>query len=55
MTASAERILSEFDPLNPQEQMLVRAHVIAATASEQRKAIESLRGSGKGEGLLKNY
>ena len=52
VTAMAERILSEFDSLDPREKLLVRAHVVAVTQSEQRKAIERLRGSGKGEHLL---
>jgi hypothetical protein len=52
MTAMAERILAEFNSLDPQEQRLVRDRMIAATESEQRKALERLRGSGKGEHLL---
>ncbi len=52
MTALAERILLEFDSLNTEEKLLVRAHVVSVTQSEQRKAIERLRGSGKGEQLL---
>ncbi len=52
MTALAERILSEFDSLNFQEKLLVRAHVLAATKEDQRNAIKRLRGSGKGEHLL---
>ena len=52
MTAVAERILSEFDALDPQDKLLVRAHVVAVTQGEQRDAIARLRGSGKGERLL---
>ena len=52
MTAVAERILSEFDSLDSQEKLLVRAHVVAVTHGEQRDAIARLRGSGKGERLM---
>jgi hypothetical protein len=52
MTAMAERILSDFDSLDPREKLLVRAHVVAVTQTEQHKTITRLRGSGKGEHLL---
>ncbi len=52
VTTLAERIISDFRTLDPAEQLIVRAHVVAATQSEQRKTIQRLRGSGKGERLL---
>jgi hypothetical protein len=52
MTAMAERILAEFNSLDPQEQLLVRDRVLSVTQERQREALERLRGSGKGEHLL---
>jgi hypothetical protein len=52
MTTVAERILSDFDSLDDGEKLLVRAHVVAVTQTEQRRTIARLRGSGKGEHLL---
>jgi hypothetical protein len=52
MTPTAERILSDFDALDPQEKLVVRAHVVAVTQGNRRDAIARLRGSAKGERLL---
>ena len=52
MTVAAARILSDFDALDPQEKLVVRAHVVAVTQDDRRNAIIRLRGSAKGERLL---
>jgi hypothetical protein len=52
MTALAERILAEFDSLDPQEQVLVRNRVLSVTQERQRKALERLIGSSHGKNLL---
>jgi hypothetical protein len=52
MTALAERLIKDFATLDPQEQMVVRNHVLSLTQERQLQAIERLRGSAKGEHLL---
>ncbi len=51
-TAAAERILADFDALDTQKKLLVRAHVVAVTQGDRRDAVARLRGSAKGERLL---
>ncbi len=52
MTPTAERILSDFDALDPQEELMVRARVLAAAEPDRRDPIVRLRGSAGGERLL---
>ena len=52
MTRLAERLLSDFETLAPEEQLLVRERVISLTQSIQEKALQNLRGASKGKELL---
>jgi hypothetical protein len=52
MTALAERLLKDFETLDPQEQMVVRNHVLSLTQERQLQAIERFRGSSKGKDLV---
>jgi len=52
MTTAAARLLSDFEKLAPEEQLLVRERVISLTESIQQRAIQSLRGASEGKQLL---
>lgn len=52
MTSVAARLLSDFEKLAPEEQLLVRERVISLTERAQQKAVESLRGASEGKQLL---
>ena len=52
MTASATRLLSEFEKLAPDEQLIVRERVVSLTQNRQREALKRLRGASRGKGLL---
>jgi hypothetical protein len=52
MTAVAARLLSDFENLPPDEQLLVRERVISMTESIQQKALERLRGASSGKELV---
>ncbi len=52
MTAAAAKVLEEFEALDPQDQMVVRDQVLSVTQQRQREALDRLRGSGKGTGLV---
>jgi hypothetical protein len=51
-TAAAERVLKEFEALDPQEQLVVRNHVLSVTQERQLQANERFRGSSKGKDLV---
>jgi hypothetical protein len=52
MTDVAAKLLSDFEKLAPEEQLLVRERVISLTQNIQQKAIEALRGASEGKRLL---
>ncbi len=52
MTSTAAKVLSDFESLAPDEQLLVKDHVISVTESTQRKALDRLCGATAGKGLL---
>jgi hypothetical protein len=52
MTAVVEKLLRDFASLAPEEQLLVREHVIHLTEGIQRSALERLRGASEGKQLL---
>jgi len=46
------RLLSDFEKLAPEEQLLVRERVIHLTEGIQQKALQNLRGASEGKKLL---
>ena len=52
MTAVANKLLDDFKKLAPDEQLIVRERVISLTEARQREALNRLRGSSAGKGLL---
>jgi hypothetical protein len=52
MTAFANKLLDDFNKLTPDEQLIVRERVISLTEIRQREALNRLRGSNAGKGLL---
>ena len=52
MTAVANKLLDDFNKLTPDEQLIVRERVISLTELRQREALNRLRGSSSGKGLL---
>jgi hypothetical protein len=52
MTAVANKVLGDFKKLTPDEQLMVRERVISLTEAGQREAMNRLRGSSAGKGLL---
>jgi hypothetical protein len=52
MTAVANKLLDDFQKLAPDEQLIVRERVILLTEDIQREALNRLRGSSAGKGLL---
>jgi hypothetical protein len=52
MTAVANKLLDDFKKLAPDEQLIVRESVISLTEVRQREALNRLRGSSAGKGLL---
>lgn len=52
MTAIATKLLDDFKKLAPDEQWIVREQVVSLTEARQREALERLRGSSAGKGLL---
>jgi hypothetical protein len=52
MTAVANKLLDDFKKLAPDEQLIVRESVISLTEARQREALNRLRGSSTGKGLL---
>ena len=52
MTAVATKLLDDFKKLAPDEQLIVRESVISLTEVRQREALNRLRGSSAGKGLL---
>ena len=52
MTAVANKVLDDFKKLAPEEQLIVRERVISLTEAGQREALNRLRGSSAGKGLL---
>jgi hypothetical protein len=52
MTAVANKLLDDFKKLAPEEQLIVRESVISLTEIRQREALNRLRGSSAGKGLL---
>jgi hypothetical protein len=52
MTACANKLLEDFKKLAAGEQLLVRERVISLTEVHQREALNRLRGSRTGKGLL---
>ena len=52
MTASATRLLNEFEKLAPDEQLIVRERVVSLTQDRQHEALKRLRGASRGKGLL---
>ncbi len=52
MTTLAERLLSDFKTLAPEEQIWVRERVISLTQSIQEKALQNLLGASKDKQLL---
>ena len=52
MTAVANKLLDDFKKLAPDEQWIVRESVISLTEVRQREALNRLRGSSAGKGLL---
>jgi hypothetical protein len=52
MTAVANKLLDDFKKLAPDEQLMVRESVISLTEIRQREALNRLRGSSAGKGLL---
>jgi hypothetical protein len=54
MTTVVARLLSDFEKLAPEEQLLVRERVISLTESIQQKAIQSLRGQARENSYFPN-
>ncbi len=52
MTAVANKLLDDFKKLAPDEQLIVRESVVSLTEVRQREALNRLRGSSAGKGLL---
>jgi hypothetical protein len=52
MTAVVNKLLDDFKKLAPDEQLIVRERVISLTEVRQREALNRLRGSSAGKGLL---
>ena len=52
MTAGASKLLDDFKKLAPDEQLIIRERVISLTEVRQREALNRLRGSSAGKGLL---
>jgi hypothetical protein len=52
MTAVANKLLADFKKLAPDEQLVVREKVISLTEVHLREALNRLRGSSAGKGLL---
>jgi hypothetical protein len=52
MTAVAAKLLQDFQSLAPEEQLLVREHVVSMPESVQRQALERLRGASEGKKLV---
>jgi hypothetical protein len=52
MTAVATKLLSDFEKLPPEEQLLARERVISMTESLQLQALASLRGASEGKQLV---
>jgi hypothetical protein len=52
MTAVANKVLDDFKKLASDEQLIVRQRVISLTEAPQREALNRLRGSSAGKGLL---
>jgi hypothetical protein len=52
MTAVASKLLEDFKKLAPDEQLIVRERVISLTEVRQQEALNRLRGSSAGKGLL---
>jgi hypothetical protein len=52
MTAVANKLLDDFKKLAPDEQLIVRESVISLTEVRQLEALNRLRGSSAGKGLL---
>jgi hypothetical protein len=52
MTAVVNKLLDDFDKLAPDEQVIVRERVISRTEARQSEALNRLRGSSAGKGLL---
>jgi hypothetical protein len=52
MTAVANKLLDDFKKLAPDEQLIVRERVISLTEFRQLEALNRLRGSSAGKGLL---
>ena len=52
MTAVANKLLDDFKKLAPDEQLIVRESVISLTEVRQHEALNRLRGSSAGKGLL---
>jgi hypothetical protein len=52
MTVVAKKLLDDFKKLPPDEQLIVREKVISLTEVNQREALNRLRGSSVGKGLL---
>ena len=52
MTAVAHKLLDDFKKLAPDEQLIVRERVISLTEASQHEALNRLRGSSTGKGLL---
>jgi hypothetical protein len=52
MTAVANKLLDDFKKLAPDEQLIVRERVISLTEVRQCEALNRLRGSSAGKGLM---
>jgi hypothetical protein len=52
MTAVANKLPDDFKKLPPDEQLIIRESVISLTEVRQREALNRLRGSSAGKGLL---
>jgi len=52
MTATASKLLDDFQTLSPEEQLLVRQRVVSLTKDIQRRALERLRGSSADKALV---
>jgi len=52
MTAIANKLLDDFKKLAPNEQLIVRERVISLTEARQSEALNRLRGSSSGKGLV---
>ena len=52
MTAVANKLLDDFNQLAPDEQLIVREHMVSLTEIRQREALNRLRVSSAGKSLL---